>query len=57
MNGLSNDYIALKLYKARQQELAREAKHDQLVNIALKNIALKKVRLTMQLPRIKIGKN
>lgn len=52
MNGISNDYIAMKLYQARQQDLERETKKDKLVNIALEQI-----RLNIKLPKIKISKN
>ncbi|MBZ0296989.1 MAG: hypothetical protein K8L99_30800 [Anaerolineae bacterium] len=52
MYGVSNDYLALQLYKARQQDLERETKHDQLVNIAME-----KLRQTMQLPKVRISKN
>ncbi len=52
MNGSSNDYIALKLYKAKQQDLVRESEQDRLADIVLK-----KVRLPFRLPKIRIGKN
>lgn len=52
MNGIGNDYIAMKLYEARLRELERENRKEHLVNIALK-----RVRLPIRLPQIKIGRN
>ncbi len=52
MNGINNDYIAMKLHQARQQDLERESEKDRLANIVLK-----KVRFPLRLPKIKIGKN
>lgn len=52
MNGINNEYIAMKLHQARQYDLERESAKDRLAQIALK-----KVRLPMRLPKIKIGKN
>lgn len=52
MNGISNDYIALKLFQAKQQDLERESAKDRLAVIAVK-----KIRLPLRLPKIKIGKN
>ncbi len=52
MHGINNEYIAMKLHEARQHDLARESANDRLAQIALK-----KVRLPMRLPKVRISKN
>lgn len=52
MQGISNDYIAMKLTEARQRELQRESERERLVGVALK-----RVRLTLRVPRTRIHHN
>jgi hypothetical protein len=52
MNGIGNDYIAMKLHEAKQKEFQRESEKDRLADIALR-----RVRLPLRLPRIRISRN
>ncbi len=56
MNGISNDYVAMHLHKARERELQNKVNHEQLVEQAEK--ANEGVRiLFFRLPKIKINHN
>jgi hypothetical protein len=53
MNGINNDYIAMKLSEARQRDLLRETDNERLVKLAVrrvKNVVLRK-------PNMKINHN
>jgi len=52
MQGISNDYIAMKLTEARQRDLQRESERERLVGIAMK-----RVRAVMRLPKTRIHNN
>lgn len=56
MNGISNDYVAMHLHKARERELQKQVSHEQLVEEAEK--ANEGVRiLFFRLPKIKFNNN
>ncbi|GIL09222.1 MAG: hypothetical protein BroJett033_7330 [Chloroflexota bacterium] len=52
MNGVTSDYVAMKLAEARRRDLVAESNRDRLVIIALKQ-----TRAAFRLPRIRISNN
>jgi hypothetical protein len=53
MNGVSSDYIALKLAEARRRDLMREHEKDQLAKLAVRRIK----NVIMRKPKVHISKN
>lgn len=54
MNGMSNDYIAMKLWEARDREIRRESEQDRLASIALRDI---RAEIMRRLPKVRISHN
>ncbi len=52
VNGVTSDYVAMKLAEARRRDLVAESNRDRLVIIALKQ-----TRAAFRLPRIRISNN
>jgi hypothetical protein len=56
MNGISNDYVAMQLHKARERELQNKVNHEHLVEEAEK--ANEGFRIPFfRLPKMKINNN